>query len=30
MYVQWAGIGETIGANRVINDLYKYLINTTF
>jgi iron complex transport system substrate-binding protein len=27
--VQWAGIGGTIGANRVIDDLYKYLVKAS-
>lgn len=26
--VQWAGVGGSIGANRVIDDIYKYLVNT--
>ncbi|MBE9019352.1 iron-siderophore ABC transporter substrate-binding protein, partial [Chroococcidiopsidales cyanobacterium LEGE 13417] len=27
--VQWAGIGGSIGANRVIDDLYKYLVKAS-
>lgn len=27
--VQWAGVGGTIGADRVMNDLYRFFVNTS-